>query len=221
VAKEHTSLVSKYALGPDEIEVKSFQIVEELMPPVVCTPEERHVVVRVVHATGDPAIAPSVRFHPKAISSGIEALKRGAPIFTDVRMVSVGITQEVTRSFGCEINCAIADPEVAAKAKEWGTTRSIAAMRHFGSRLTGSIVAIGNAPTALLALLDMIDSGEVQPALIVGTPVGFVASAESKDELMKRDIPYVSIQGYRGGSPVAAAIVNAIYHLAKGGNATP
>lgn len=215
------SLVSKYALGPDEIEAKSFQIVEELMPPVVCTPDERHVVVRVVHATGDPGIATSVRFHPRAIDSGTQALRDGAPIFTDVRMVSVGITQEVVRSFGCQINCAITDPEVAAMAKELGTTRSIAAMRYFGSALTGSIVAIGNAPTALLALLDMIDGGQARPALVVGTPVGFVASAESKDELMKRDIPYVSIKGYRGGSPVAAAIVNAIYHLAARGHSSP
>ncbi|MBM2825987.1 MAG: Precorrin-8X methylmutase [Dehalococcoidia bacterium] len=209
------TLVERYALGPEAIEAKSFQIVADLLPPLDCSLQERQVITRVVHATGDPAVAASVRFHPQAVAAGMEALRRGATIFTDVRMVQMGITREVTSGFGCQVRCAIDDPEVAAKAKEWGTTRAIAAMRHFADDLSGSIVAIGNAPTALLALLDMVDAGQARPALIVGVPVGFVASAESKAELMRRNIPFISVEGYRGGSPVAAAIINALYHLAR------
>lgn len=209
------SLVARYALPPDEIEARSFALIEAMLPPLSATPLEREVLRRMVHASGDPSIAPLVRIHPRAIAAGVAALRAGRTIFTDVQMVMAGISRETAARFGCDLRCAIADPEVAARAKEWGTTRSIAAMRHFGPQMSGAIVAIGNAPTALLALLDLCDAGEVAPALIVGMPVGFVASSESKDELMQRDIPHITLQGYRGGSAVTVAAINALFQIAQ------
>ncbi|MCX6021194.1 MAG: precorrin-8X methylmutase [Chloroflexi bacterium] len=208
------TLVDKYAMLPEEIERRSFELIEAMMPPLGFSPAEREVVRRIVHATGDPGIAPLVTMHRGAVASGVEAIRRGATIFADVTMVLAGISKPTAARFGCELRSAIADPEVALKAKEWGVTRSIAAIRHFGDSLNGQIVAVGNAPTALLELLDLVDAGKVRPALIVGMPVGFVASAEAKEELMARDVPYISVRGYRGGSPSTVAAINALFQLA-------
>lgn len=208
------TLVEKYALPPEEIERRSFELIEAMLPPLALALEERHVVVRVVHSAGDPSLAPLLRFSPGAVASGVAALQKACPIYTDVTMVGAGLHQPWLKQLGCEVSCVIHDPEVAARAKEWGTTRAVAAMRHFGPVLGQGIVAVGNAPTALLALLDEVDAGVPPPALVVGVPVGFVAASESKEELMRRKVPFVSLPGYRGGSPVAAAIVNALLYLA-------
>jgi precorrin-8X/cobalt-precorrin-8 methylmutase len=135
-------------------------------------------------------------------------------MFTDVRMVAVGINHRLAQKFGCSIHCAFDEPDVMRQAQDQGTTRSAAAIRSLGMRLNGAIIVIGNAPTALLALLELIDGGDILPALVVGMPVGFVQASESKAELMKRDIPYISIEGTRGGSAVAIATVNALLNLA-------
>lgn len=208
------TLVEQYALPPEEIERRSFALIESMLPALPLTVQERHIVVRVVHASGDPALGPLVRFSPGAIAGGVEALRNGCPIYTDVTMVGAGLHQPWLKQLGCQVSCAIHDPEVAQRAKEWGTTRAVAAMRHFGPVLHQGIAAIGNAPTALLALLDQVDAGVSAPALVVGVPVGFIAASESKEELMKRQVPFVSIPGYRGGSPIAAAILNAMLFLA-------
>jgi precorrin-8X/cobalt-precorrin-8 methylmutase len=212
-----TTLVERYALPPEEIERRSFALIESMLPPLALSPEERHVVVRVVHAAGDPALGPLVRFAPGAVASGVGALRAGCAIYTDVTMVGAGLHQPWLRQLGCEVSCSIHDPEVAARAKEWGTTRAVASMRHLSPVFHKGIVAVGNAPTALLALLDEVDRGAAPPALVVGVPVGFVAASESKEELMKRGLPFVSVPGYRGGSPIAAAILNAMLFLAVQG----
>ena len=210
------TLVEKYALTPEEIDRESLKMVQASLPSgLQMAPREHYVLCRIVRAEGDGAIAPSVRFSPGAVEAGLEALKRGAQVVTDVRMVEMGISKALLRDASVGTSCAIDALEVAERAKRDGTTRSVAAIRELAPRIDGSVCAIGNAPTALLALLDLIDAGEVNPALVIGMPVGFVACPESKDELVKRDVPYITILGRRGGSSAAAATVNALLDLLK------
>lgn len=197
------------------IETRSMAIIEDLLPPLEYSEEEHQVIKRIVHAAGDPQIAHLIRFHPNAVSAGIAAIGGGEPIFTDVRMVAVGINRHLAQKFGCSVHCAFDEPDVMRQAQDQGTTRSAAAVRSLGMRLNGAIIVIGNAPTALLTLLELIDGADVLPALVVGMPVGFVQASESKAELMKQDIPYISIEGTRGGSAVAIATVNALLKLAR------
>ena len=197
------------------IETRSMAIIEDLLPPLECSEEERQVIKRIVHATGDPQVASLVRLHPNSVSAGIAAIGEGRPIFTDVRMVAVGINHRLAQDFGCSIHCALEEQDVMEQAQEKSTTRAAAAIRGLGSRINGAIIAIGNAPTALLTLLDLTDGGGVLPALVVGMPVGFVQAKESKAELMNRDIPYITIDGNRGGSATAVATVNALLKLAR------
>jgi len=209
------SLVEKYALLPDEIDRLSIEVVEASLPNLKdLTPEERYVVFRVVRAEGDPEISKNVGFSPGAVSKGIAAVKAKAAVVTDVRMVEVGISKALLRKCGLTTHCQIDTPNTAERAKEDGTTRSVAAIRELAPHLDGAIAVVGNAPTALLALLDMIKDGEVSPALVIGMPVGFIACAESKAELAKVDVPYISIWEKRGGSSAAAATMNALLGLA-------
>ena len=209
------SLVEKYALLPDEIDRLSIEVVEASLPNLKdLTPEERYVVFRVVRAEGDPEISKNVGFPPGAVSKGIAAVKAKAAVVTDVRMVEVGISKALLRKCGLTTHCQIDTPNTAERAKEDGTTRSVAAIRELAPYLNGAIAVVGNAPTALLALLDMIKDGEVSPALVIGMPVGFIACAESKAELAKVDVPYISIWEKRGGSSAAAATMNALLGLA-------
>ena len=193
------SLVEKYALLPDEIDRRSIKVVEASLPLLDgLTPEERYVICRIVRAEGDPEIAKTVGFSPGAVEKGIAAIKAKAALS------KCGITT----------HCQIDTPNTAERAKSDGTTRSVAAIRELTPHLNGAIAVVGNAPTALLALLDMITSGEVSPSLVIGMPVGFIACAESKAELAKVDVPYISIWERRGGSSAAAATVNALLGLA-------
>ena len=209
------SLVEKYALLPDEIDRLSIEVVEASLPDLQdLTPEERYVVFRVVRAEGDPEISKNIGFSPGAVSKGIAAVKAKAAVVTDVRMVEVGISKALLRKCGLTTHCQIDTPNTAERAKEDGTTRSVAAIRELAPYLNGAIAVVGNAPTALLALLDMIKDGEVSPALVIGMPVGFIACAESKAELAKVDVPYISIWEKRGGSSAAAATINALLGLA-------
>ena len=172
------------------------------------------VYSRLIHASGDVGYAPITRVHPEAIDRAIEALKSGAHIYTDVEMVRTGINKKKLASFGGEVHCLVADADVAVRAKELGITRSMVAMRQFGKALDGSIVAIGNAPTALFEVLRMVREEGIRPACIVGIPVGFVGAAESKAELAANDIvPYITVEGSKGGSPIAAAAVNALMYM--------
>ncbi|BDG61562.1 precorrin-8X methylmutase [Caldinitratiruptor microaerophilus] len=211
------TLVERYGLPPEEIERRSFEIIRGLVPDLSGTPEEQQVRVRMVHAAGDPTIARDVHIHPRAVEAGVEALRSGAPIVTDVRMIAVGVSPGHCERLGVRVECMLDHPDVAARARAEGTTRAIAAVRLWGPRLDGAVVAIGNAPTALLALLDLVDAGVCRPALVVGTPVGFVNAAESKEELRRRDaVPSITVAGWRGGSTLAVAALNALLRLATG-----
>ena len=201
--------------SPEDIEQQSMEIAERFLPPALnISGEERLVVKRIVHASGDSRVAPLIKFSPSAISSGLSAMARGSPIFTDVQMVAAGINRHLAEACQCSISCAMDETRERKQATELNITRVAAAMRHLGKRLNGAIVAIGNAPTALLALLDLIDHKEIRPALVVGMPVGFVQAKESKDELMKRNVPHITVVGTRGGSAMAVATINALLRIA-------
>ena len=209
------SLVQKYALLPDEIDRQSLNMVEASLPGSLrLSADEKFVVCRVVRAEGDPQISEAVRFSPGAVEGGVKALQTGARILTDVRMVEVGISKALLARQGVATDCRIDTQDVAERARQEQTTRSVSAIRELAPLMEGSVVAIGNAPTALLALLDLVAEGSARPALVIGMPVGFVACAESKEELQHSDLPFITVQGRRGGSSAAAATVNALLILA-------
>jgi precorrin-8X/cobalt-precorrin-8 methylmutase len=204
-------------LKPHEIEVRSMAIIDGLLADGGWAPGERSVVKRLVHTSGDPSLALAVRFHPAAVSAGVAALRAGAAVFTDTHMVRIGINRGRVEALGGGVECLIADEAVAAEAVRSGRTRAACAMRTFGARLEGAVVALGNAPTALREVLALAREGVARPALVVGMPVGFVDAAESKDALMASDLVYVTIEGTRGGSPLAAAAVNALLRVLEEG----
>ncbi|TLX55611.1 precorrin-8X methylmutase [Stutzerimonas nosocomialis] len=169
------------------------------------------LAVRVIHACGMVDVVEDLRFSSGAGRAGREALQRGAAILCDARMVAEGVTRARLPADNPVI-CTLHDEQVPALAKTMGNTRSAAALERWREHLAGSVVVIGNAPTALFHLLDMLDTGAPKPALIIGMPVGFVGAAESKDMLAadSRGVPFVIVQGRRGGSAMAAAAVNAL-----------
>ena len=209
------TLLQRYGLTPEQIERRSLEMVEEAIPPTPhLTSRERYVLGRIVRAEGEPQIVDSVRFSDGAVDRGVAALRGGATIVTDVRMVEVGTSKALCcAASGNSITTMIDAPSVAARAKREGITRSAAAIRELTPQIDGAVVAVGNAPTALLALLDSVDEGKASPALIIGMPVGFVACAEAKDELAKRSVAHITILGNRGGSSAAAATLNALLSL--------
>lgn len=154
-------------------------------------------------------------FHPGAIEAGIAAILGGKKIVADVQMVQVGISKPRIQKFGGSVNVYISDPDVMEEAKRLNTTRAIISMRKAAREAEGGIYAIGNAPTALLELIRMVKEGEAKPDLIIGMPVGFVSAAESKDELSKLDIPFITNLGRKGGSTVVVAAVNALAVMAE------
>ena len=203
-------------LKPHEIEVRSMAIIDGLLPQGDWSPGELTVVKRLVHTSGDPSLATAVRFSPGAVDAGAEALRAGASVFTDTHMVRTGVNGSRVEAYGGALECLIADGAVAAEARRSGRTRSACAMRAFGARLDGAVVALGNAPTALREVLALAAEGVARPALVIGMPVGFVDAAESKDALMASDLVFIAIEGTRGGSPLAAATVNALLRVAAG-----
>jgi len=166
-----------------------------------------------VHATGDPEYARLVVVHPRLVETATAALRRGADVITDVEMVRQGISSRKLARGGGRIICAIRDRKVAEVAAERGITKAMAAMEYLAPRMTGAIVTIGNAPTALFRLLELMAAGHAAPAAVIGTPVGFVGAAEAKEALERSGVPFVTVRGTRGGSTVAAAAVNALLHL--------
>ncbi|WP_437883267.1 precorrin-8X methylmutase [Pseudomonas sp. LRF_L74] len=169
------------------------------------------LAVRLIHACGMVDVVQDIRFSPGAGAAGRQALAKGAAILCDARMVAEGITRARLPANNPVI-CTLHDVGVPELAREIGNTRSAAALEHWREHLEGSVVVIGNAPTALFYLLEMIDAGAPKPALILGMPVGFIGAAESKDMLAvdSRGVPYVIVRGRRGGSAMAAAAVNAL-----------
>lgn len=198
------------------IESKSFRIIREEMGAHSFDEAALAVVVRVVHATADFDFVKTLRFHPAAVQSAVNALRQGCDVLSDVRMVQVGIADRLLGQLGGQTRCLIDAPAVRARAAAEETTRSVAAMRALAPAMSGAIVATGNAPTALLEVLRLIEEEGVRPALVVGVPVGFVSAVESKDALLAVDVPYITTIGRKGGSTVAAAAVNALLRLALG-----
>ena len=199
---------------PMAIENRSMELIAPHLEGLGLDERATKLYSRLIHASGDVGYAPITRVHPEAIDRAIEALKAGAHIYTDVEMVRTGINKKKLASFGGEVHCLVADPDVAARAKAEGITRSMVAMRQFGKALDGNIVAIGNAPTALFEVLRLVREEGIRPACIVGIPVGFVGAAESKAALAENGIvPYITVEGTKGGSPIAAAAINALMYL--------
>ncbi|MFG1236056.1 precorrin-8X methylmutase [Xanthobacter autotrophicus DSM 597] len=173
--------------------------------------DEEDVAVRMIHACGLVEAARDFVFGPGAVAAARAALQAGAPILCDAQMVAHGITRARLPA-GNEVICTLRDPAVPALAEKLGTTRSAAALELWGDRLAGAVVAIGNAPTALFHLLEMLDRGAPKPAAILGMPVGFVGAAESKDALADdpRGVPFAIVRGRLGGSGITSAAVNAL-----------
>ncbi|MDN9008704.1 precorrin-8X methylmutase [Brevibacillus laterosporus] len=201
-------------IQPQEIESKSFEMITEELGPHPFTDDQYRVVQRVIHATADFDLGRSMKFHPDAVEAGIRAIQAGEPIIADVQMVQVGISKPRLKAFGGDVHVYISDADVMEKAKAENTTRAIISIRKATSQIKGGIYAIGNAPTALLELIRLVKEGKANPSLVIGVPVGFVSAAESKEELAKLDIPFITNLDRKGGSPVAVAAVNALSILA-------
>lgn len=196
---------------PNAIEARSMEIIESELPFPI--PEEnKAVVMRVIHCTADFDYAENLAFSENAVAKALAAFKRGCRIVTDTQMAKAGINKAAAGKLGVEIACFMSDPDVAQTAKERGCTRAVASMEKAASLPGETIYVIGNAPTALLRLKELIDEGRVKPALVIGVPVGFVNILESKAAIMQADVPYIVAKGRKGGSNVAAAIVNALMY---------
>lgn len=204
---------------PADIEHRSFEIITSELAARgadALNPENELVIKRVIHTTADFDYASNLRFSADACARGIEALRRGATVITDTTMAASGINKRVLARFGGSVRNFIADPEVATEAKARGLTRSAVSMDHAARLGEAAVFAIGNAPTALVRLFELIVAGDMTPpALIVGVPVGFVNVVESKELIMSLDVPFIVAVGRKGGSNVAAAIVNALLYQAS------
>lgn len=199
---------------PEEIEAESMRVIDTALMGFR-EPGERAISKRLIHASGDLSLQSAVAFSERAVATGVAALRAGAPVVTDVRMVEAGIDSRRLAALGGETRCLIDDVLVAEEAAASGRTRSATAMRRFGAELDGAVVAIGNAPSALREVVAMAAEGVARPALVVGIPVGFVDAAESKAALEASGLEFVTVRGARGGSPLAAAAVNALLRLAE------
>jgi precorrin-8X/cobalt-precorrin-8 methylmutase len=200
-----------------DIEKQSFEIIDSEIGYHQYSPLEWPIVQRVIHATADFDFARKERiiFHKAAIDSAFKAIDRKCSIVTDVDMVLAAINKKSIADLGLKASCYISDKNLAEKAKQLNKTRSEVAMRHASKEIDKGIVVIGNAPTALKEVIFMIKEGEINPALVVGIPVGFISAMESKQELAKLQVPFITNLGRKGGSPAAASILNAILLLYK------
>ncbi len=200
-----------YIRDGDAIYAKSFAIIREEADLSAFSPDEAEVAIRMIHACGLVEAAAYFRFSPTFVEAARGALSAGRPIFCDAQMVAHGVTRARLANKN-EVICTLRDPQTPDIAKRIGNTRSAAALELWADQLEGAIVAIGNAPTALFYLMEMLDRGCPRPAAIIGMPVGFVGAAESKDALAehKLGIPYAIVKGRMGGSAMTAAAVNAL-----------
>ncbi len=198
---------------PHEIEERSFQIITEELGELELDEKIAPILKRVIHTSADFEYVQNLVFSETAVESGLEALAQGCVIVTDTNMALSGISKPSLKKLGCEAYCYIADEDVREKAKANGTTRATQSMIKASEVEKPLIIAVGNAPTALIQLYDMIEKGEIAPKLIIGVPVGFVNVVESKELIMESPVPYIVARGRKGGSNVAAAIVNALLYM--------
>ena len=202
------------------IEDESMRIIEDEIGTHPYNEQEWPIVRRVIHSTADFDFARDnkIIFHKDAIKNGLKALKNGSSIVVDVNGIIGLLNKQNPKDFGNNVICNISEPSIMEAAKEAGKTRAQMSMRIAKEDMNGGIVVVGNAPTALLEVMEMIREGITKPALVIGIPVGFVSAVESKEELAKMDIPFITNLGRKGGSPCASAIVNALYKLLRQGN---
>ena len=192
------------------IEKESFRIISEELGAAEFNEAELPVIKRVIHSTADFEYKDIIRFSPLALASGMAALRAGKPVITDVRMVEAGISKDRLGPLGGRVYCFSSDADVIERAMSTGATRTAISMEKAAPYIQGAVVAIGNAPTALNALLRLCREKNIRPALVVGVPVGFVGAEESKEELMRSGLEHITTAGRKGGSTVAVAIVNAL-----------
>ncbi|MCX8150704.1 MAG: sirohydrochlorin nickelochelatase [Candidatus Bathyarchaeota archaeon] len=212
------STTSEIPVAANEIYKKSLQLIRPAIKETLEGMPESHISIieRVVHTTADPEFAKLLFISPTAVEAGVNAIKAGAKVFTDVKMVKAGINEARVKKFGGEIINYVDDKRAFKFAHDKSTTRSIAAMRlAVEAGLDGSIVLIGNAPTAAFELVNAVKQGLAKPALIIATPVGYVGASESKQAISELPIPFIIVKGRKGGSTIAVAIFNALLNLAE------
>jgi precorrin-8X/cobalt-precorrin-8 methylmutase len=213
-------MVTLQKIKPEQIEKESFRIIEQEffthtgMRVDGYEPEKFKIIRRVIHATGDFSFASTLTFHERAIKAGLASIRKGKNILIDVNMGASGISRGILKTFGGEVICRVGEQEVGRIAKTKGLTRSEVAFDLACDNDIG-IVAVGNAPTALLAAMRLLEEGRFTPDLVVGVPVGFVNAEESKELLCRKNYPFIAALGRKGGSPVAVAIINALLRLAQ------
>jgi len=209
---EESKDIRSYA--PREIEERSFAIITELLGDRMLDPDNEAVIKRVIHTTADFDYADSLYFSPGAVQKAVRELRAGADIVCDTNMAAAGINKGVLQKLGGRVHCFMADADVAEEAARRGTTRAAVSMEK-AARLKGAqIFAIGNAPTALLRLRELMDAGEVSPLLVIGVPVGFVNVTQAKELFVEAGVPAIVARGRKGGSNVAAAVCNALLYQA-------
>ena len=197
---------------PMDIEKRSFEIITEILGDRTFPPEQEPIVKRVIHTTADFDYADNLVFSPGGVEAGLEGLRGGCDIVTDTTMAMSGISKTTLGKLGGQVHCFIADEDVAKEARDRGVTRSMVSMEKAARLGKPCIFAIGNAPTALVALHELIGAGKVRPVLVIGVPVGFVNVVESKEQIIRDPVPYIVARGRKGGSNVAAAICNALLY---------
>lgn len=201
---------------PMEIEQRSFAIITQLLGDRVLDAENELVIKRAIHTTADFDYADNLIFSPHAVPKALAALRTGCDIVTDTQMARAGINKTILERLGGQVHCFMSDPDVAQEAKARGVTRAIVSMERAAALEKPCIFAIGNAPTALICLHELIQVGKLNPALVIGVPVGFVNVVESKELIIASDVPHIVARGRKGGSNVAAAICNALlYQIAR------
>jgi len=201
---------------PKEIERKSFEIIEERLSGFCFPPGSRDIVKRVIHTTADFDYADNLVFSEGVIDRGIRALKEEAAIVTDTMMAYSGINKKAVSELGCSVHCFMADKDVAEEAEKRRITRAMVSMERAAALEKRLILAVGNAPTALIAIYEMVRDGRLDPELIVAVPVGFVNVREAKELIIGSGIPHIAARGNKGGSNVAAAVMNALLYRAAG-----
>lgn len=197
---------------PGEIERRSFEIISSELKPMTFGPKEELVVKRCIHTSADFDYADNLCFSENAVLKAMEAIKNGACIVTDTQMAKSGINKKRLAGYGGEVYCFMSDEDVAEEAKKNGTTRATACINKAMTIGKPLIFAIGNAPTALVRIYELITEGKLKPELVIGVPVGFVNVVQSKELIMTADVPYIVARGRKGGSNIAAAICNAILY---------
>ena len=198
---------------PREIERRSFEIITEELGDRKLDADKELIIKRCIHTSADFDYADNLCFSEGVVEKAMEAIKNGACIVTDTQMGRSGINKKALARYGGEVYCFMSDEDVAKTAKENGTTRATASMDKAASMNKPLIFAIGNAPTALVRLYELIQEGKINPALIIGVPVGFVNVVQSKELIMETDVPYIVAQGRKGGSNIAACICNALLYM--------